>query len=504
MPWVLFAVGASFVLMTVPALVTVTNWAFLLPSFFLSWLGTGMAGWWIAIMSGLTVVVVALGGLAAWPGWIGLALVVGSIAVLVRKAFVARNAAAEFDRVLAERVAHRARTHRRPRSMVLPWWMRDVDVERVKNLRYAEGAGRRHLLDVYRPSAGSERAPVLLQIHGGGWTVGTKDTQGRPLMNELARAGWVCVAANYRLSPRVKWPDHLVDTKLALAWIREHIAEYGGDPDHVVVTGGSAGGHLAAMVALTQNDPAYQPGFAHVDTSVVAAIPMYGAYDLVEIFGRFGTGLGSRVAGWVGSLVLGVTPRQDLAPYADASPIHHVTPGSSPLLSHSLDGGIPAAALRDARHSTPSPSHSLDGGIPAAALRDARHSTPSPSHSPPSHPPPFLVVHGTSDNLVPVSQARRFVAALRDVGADVTYVELAGAPHAFDVFHSSWEHASTTGIEWWLSSVMPASARTPVEAAAAAGSGTPEDAPREASDPTTTARTAPSSGRPAPAAARRS
>lgn len=453
MPWVLLAVGASFVLMTVPAFVTVTNWAFLLPSFFLSWLGTGMAGWWIAIMSGLTVVVVALGGLAAWPGWIGLALVVGSIAVLVRKAFVARNAAAEFDRVLAERVAHRARTHRRPRSMVLPWWMRDVAVERVKNLRYAEGAGRRHLLDVYRPSAGSERAPVLLQIHGGGWTVGTKDTQGRPLMNELARAGWVCVAANYRLSPRVKWPDHLVDTKLALAWIREHIAEYGGDPDHVVVTGGSAGGHLAAMVALTQNDPAYQPGFAHVDTSVVAAIPMYGAYDLVEIFGRFGSGLGSRVAGWVGSLVLGVTPRQDLAPYADASPIHHVTPGSSP----------------------------------------------SPSHS-----PPFLVVHGTSDNLVPVSQARRFVAALRDVGADVTYVELAGAPHAFDVFHSSWEHASTTGIEWWLSSVMPESARTPVEAAAAAGSGTPEEAPREASDPTTTARTAPSSGRPAPAAARRS
>ena len=70
-------------------------------------------------------------------------------------------------------------------------------------------------------------------------------------------------------------------------------------------------------------------------------------------------------------------------------------------------------------------------------------------------------MHGTIDNLVPVEQARRFVAALRDAGADVTYVELAGAPHAFDVFHSAWEHVSTTGIEWWLSSVVPGHRRGP-------------------------------------------
>ena len=75
-------------------------------------------------------------------------------------------------------------------------------------------------------------------------------------MYHLAARGWVCVAINYRLSPQATWPDHLVDCKRALAWIREHIAEYGGDPDYVVVTGGSAGGHLTAMMGLTAERPA--------------------------------------------------------------------------------------------------------------------------------------------------------------------------------------------------------------------------------------------------------
>jgi acetyl esterase/lipase len=249
-------------------------------------------------------------------------------------------------------------------------------------------------------------------------------------MNRLARAGWVCVAANYRLSPRATWPDHLVDAKLALAWVRAHIAEYGGDPARVVVTGGSAGGHLAAMVALTANDPSYQPGFEDVDTSVSAAIPMYGAYDLAEIFGRFSSRFGRRVAGWMGSLVFGTTPSADVRPYVDASPVAHMDPAA----------------------------------------------------------PPFLVVHGTIDNLVPVEQARRFVGLLRDAGTDVTYVELVGAPHAFDVFHSTWEHASTTGIEWWLGSVVPAPDAVTVASAPARSAA----AGPAATDPTTMARTAPS------------
>ena len=70
-------------------------------------------------------------------------------------------------------------------------------------------------------------------------------------MQHMAAKGWVCVAINYRLSPRDPFPAHVIDVKRAIAWIREHIAEYGGNPDYIAITGGSAGGHLAALAALT-------------------------------------------------------------------------------------------------------------------------------------------------------------------------------------------------------------------------------------------------------------
>ena len=78
---------------------------------------------------------------------------------------------------------------------------------------------------------------------------------GHPLLNHLAANGWVGINANYRLSPRVAAPEHLVDCKKAIAWWREHADEHGGDPDFLCVTGGSAGGHLTALVALTAERP---------------------------------------------------------------------------------------------------------------------------------------------------------------------------------------------------------------------------------------------------------
>ena len=424
MPWALLAVGVLFALMTVPALVRVHHWALLFPAFVVSWLGTGMAGWWLTLIPVTAVVLAALGGLAAWPGWVGLGLVAASMGGLLRQSGRARRAGATFDAVLDPLDGrHGEHARRSPRSVVLPFLMHDRGVTRVKNLRYADGSRRRHLLDVYRPRAGADGAPVLLQIHGGAWMIGTKDTQGRPLMNALANAGWVCVAINYRLSPRVKWPDHLVDCKLALAWIREHIAEYGGDPDRVVVTGGSAGGHLATLVALTANDPRYQPGFERVDTSVRACVPMYGAYDLEQIFGGYPSRIGRRLGSWMGSLVIGRDLR-DVEAYRNASPTYQVAAGA----------------------------------------------------------PPFLVVHGTIDNLVPVEQARHLVAELRAVGSPVAYIELAGAPHAFDVFHSAWSHEAVAGIVRYVTWVV----------ATADPTAPPVGAGSASTDPTTTARTAPS------------
>ena len=90
------------------------------------------------------------------------------------------------------------------------------------------------------------------------------------------------MTANYALSPKATFPDHLIDVKRALAWVKEHIAEYGGDPGYVVISGGSAGGHLSSLAALTPNRPEYQPGFEAVDTTVQACVPFYGVYDFTN------------------------------------------------------------------------------------------------------------------------------------------------------------------------------------------------------------------------------
>jgi acetyl esterase/lipase len=121
-------------------------------------------------------------------------------------------------------------------------------------------------------------APVLVYLHGGAFRSGRKSREARPLLYRLASQGWVCVSANYRLSPAARFPDHHVDSKKVIAWVREHGHEYGANPAVLFVAGSSAGGHLAALAALTPNDPEFQHGFEQVDTSVTAAICLYGYY----------------------------------------------------------------------------------------------------------------------------------------------------------------------------------------------------------------------------------
>jgi acetyl esterase/lipase len=264
------------------------------------------------------------------------------------------------------------------RKLVYPFRMRSVEVKVEKDIPYAVETGKRGLLDVYRAADGDiTGAPVLLQVHGGGWAIGDKNRQGIPLMQHMAAKGWVCVAINYRLSPRDAFPAHLVDVKRAIAWIREHIEEYGGDPPYLAITGGSAGGHLCALTAVTANEPEYQPGFEDVDTSVQVAIPHYGVYD-------FAGSTGLRSAELMRDTFLApyiLQKRWDEAPddFEAASPLLRVTPDA----------------------------------------------------------PDFFVIHGASDTLVSVDQARLFVQRLKEISKkSVVYAELPGAQHAFDLFPS--------------------------------------------------------------------
>jgi len=260
---------------------------------------------------------------------------------------------------------------------VLPFLRVFPGVRQHRNLRYAEGAGRFHLLDVYTPVAKPERAAVVLQIHGGGWFTGHKRQQALPMLLQLAARGFVCVSINYRLSPRATWPEHLIDAKLALAWVRKNIAEYGGDPEYVLVTGGSAGGHLAAMVALTANDPRYQPGFESVDTSVRGCVPFYGVYDFTDRHKHQRTKAMQRL---IASWVMKKRYEDSEQDFLDASPMTHISPNA----------------------------------------------------------PPFFVIQGTADTIVSVDDARMFASMLREHSREpVVYAELPGAHHAFEILHST-------------------------------------------------------------------
>jgi acetyl esterase/lipase len=435
MSWALLGFGLGAATLTIPAVRPVRVWLLVFPAFVVSLVAAELPGWCLAVTAAGAVALVGVGALAGWGGWVGLAAAGVAAGNLVHQMVLARRAAGIVDEnVGALDGRHQPRPGRSIADRLSPFRLGDRDVVRVDEVRYAPVGGRRHLLDVYRARREVSDAPVLLQIHGGAWVSGGKRTQGRLLMNRLARAGWVCVANNYQLSPAVRHPEHLVDCKRALAWIRAHIAEYGGDPTRVVVTGGSAGGHLAALVALTANDPAFQPGFETVDTSVLACVPMYGAYSLTELFAW--TGRARRVGAWMGRLVAG----------GDVATAREVFDRASPLVA-------------------------VHGGAP-----------------------PFLVMHGTVDNLVPVEQARRFVLALRTVVPDtVVYVELPGAPHAFDVVRSVRTTAALDGVERFVSWVLDG-----------AGGGSAPGAGTARTGPTTTARTAPSSGRPGRAAPSRS
>jgi acetyl esterase/lipase len=233
-----------------------------------------------------TVLALGQGDLNSPVGWVAFGIAVLATVGLVVVAWRGLRAQPAVDRALTERLGAGAavRLRSRPplaRILFAPFFFRRRDVERIANVPYGD-AGKRNLLDVYRHRSGLSGGPTLVYLHGGAFRSGRKTRGARPLIYRLASQGWVCISANYRLSPAAQFPDHLVDVKKVIAWVREHGHEYGADPTVLFVAGSSAGGNLAATAALTPNDPRFQPGFERADTSVTAAISLngyYGRYD---------------------------------------------------------------------------------------------------------------------------------------------------------------------------------------------------------------------------------
>ncbi|KAI9488079.1 Alpha/Beta hydrolase protein [Zychaea mexicana] len=142
---------------------------------------------------------------------------------------------------------------------------------------------RKMALDIYKWSKAPKNSglrPVLVHIHGGAWRMGGKGWLYPHEKTLVTEENWLVVNIGYRLAPKNAYPTHLIDVKRALRYLKKCISAFGGDPNLIVLSGDSAGGHLAAMAAFTANDPQYQPGFEDADTTVKGVITINGALDV--------------------------------------------------------------------------------------------------------------------------------------------------------------------------------------------------------------------------------
>ncbi len=259
-------------------------------------------------------------------------------------------------------------------------------------VRYGPHASQ--LLDIWRlPELPKTPAPVMIFVPGGAWVHGSRTYQGSALMSHLAAMGWVCLAIDYRVSPQNRWPRHVMDVKAAIAWARANVGRFGGNPQFVTIAGCSAGGHLASLAALTPNDPQYE-GELEVgsNTSVDAAVSIYGRYDWHDRSTPERDGF----VDFLENIVVQRSYRRHEDIYLGASPMTRVTDSA----------------------------------------------------------PPFFVVHGASDFVIPVAQARTFVERLRTTSREaVGYLELPGAQHGFDLIDRNCTGSACTSIGLFLNEI---------------------------------------------------
>ena len=222
-------------------------------------------------------------------------------------------------------------------------------------------------LDLYVPP-GDANKPLVIWIHGGAWKMGSKDTYLHVLF--LIDHGYAVASVEYRFSPVAKFPAQIQDCKSAVTFLKRQAREYGYDASRIAVTGESAGGHLAALLALSPGAKELARPDEKGDDRVQAVIDLFGPSDFAVL-----TASRNDAADAVVEL-LGASPKQHPETAAIASPVHYVT-------------------------------------------KDA---------------PPFLIIHGEKDTLVPLQQSQLLADALKAVGVSTELVVVPGAGHAGAMF----------------------------------------------------------------------
>jgi acetyl esterase/lipase len=239
-------------------------------------------------------------------------------------------------------------------------------------------------MDIYRQAASGQARPAVLWVHGGGWSRGDARTSGAfadwpAVLASLAARGFVVASVDYRLSGEARFPAQVQDVKAAIAYLRGHAGELGVDPSRVYLWGGSAGGHLAALAALTCGTANYapQPSTGRLERHEIAAIEAAATSapdDCVQ-----------GVALWYGVF--------------------------------DLEGALRANVAR------------LLGCDPTQCADAARAA--SPLHKARKGAPPMLLIHGTSDGTVDARQSEAMAAALRRAGASAELLLIPGVDHGF-------------------------------------------------------------------------
>lgn len=339
------------------------------PAWLAAMVVTELAPLWLLLHALVVAIGVVLGGWSNWAGRIGATLLAVSAGLLVIVIARSRRGIRQLRRRV-DGAVHPAPGFAGLLGRPIP--TPDGVVEH-HGLEWDAGL----TLDLVRPDDDRRDLPVLVYVHGGGWTGGDPQRQARDLYHAMALAGWATAAIRYPLAPRAAVEDQIEAVRAAVRWVRADLTHHGVAPTVVALAGGSAGGHLAAMAALTTRAD---------DERVAACVGIYGIYDMAN------------------------------------------------------------------RNRLRAPWRMIPSTVMGERYRDApdRYHAVSPIDQDVTDSPPFLLVHGTRDTLVPVAESIQFAGVLRAAGRPVDIVPVPGAEHAFDAVSSITSRTAAAVIRDWL------------------------------------------------------
>jgi acetyl esterase/lipase len=273
------------------------------------------------------------------------------------------------------------------------------------------------LADIWQPLDDMPRTGLaVIYLHGSGWHYADKDLGTRRFFRHLAGQGHVIMDVAYTLAPKAQLQAMMADVKRAIAWMKASAAEYGVNPERIVLMGGSAGAHLALLAAYAPNHPQLQPTDIDTDTSVRAVVSYYGPPDLRALYDYFQTMYDNVLTSktWLER------------PYIANWESRFRRAGHLP----------PDAKFVDLVDLLPN----VLGGTPDEVPEVYRLGSPINHIGP--HCPPTLLLQGAHDMVGMAPDVRRLHRALRQAGATSVYVEFPSTEHGFDLILPKWSPAA--------------------------------------------------------------